>query len=147
MSFTCLVKRRVVASENPCGFLSPTTWRPGSGGGEGNRRSLLPDECRRLRAGARGARRGAGGNEPCRERRAACGACLPAEGSGREQGFHHWPSALKAFEIGALADVAALGLACDGRGGGGVVSPGETLHIVIRLRPIFGGRREESCEP
>jgi hypothetical protein len=38
---------------------------------------------------ARGARRGAEGNERARERRAGGGACLPAAGSGREQGLRH----------------------------------------------------------
>jgi hypothetical protein len=117
--------------EPPGGFLSPTTWRPGISRRGGNRRSLLLDECRRGRAAARGARRGAGGNERSRECRAACGACLPAAGSGQEQGFHNWPSALKAFEIAALADLTARGWRVTVEAAGALFLPGETLHIVI----------------
>src|SRR5215831_51521 len=122
-SFTCLVKRRVVASETPlAGFVVPTSWRPGSGGGGGNRRNLLPDECRRGRASARGARRGAGGNERSRERRAACGACLPAavRAGTRLSSLAERAQGIRNRRPGGLG---GLGLASD-RGGGGAVSPG-----------------------
>jgi hypothetical protein len=83
--------------------------------------------------------RGRLGQERARECRAARGACLPAAGSG--------PRALNASEIAALADLPAKGWRVTVDAAGALCLPGETLHIVIRPRPVFGGRREESGEP
>jgi hypothetical protein len=81
------------------------------------------------------------------EMSAPASAGLPVEhayrlrGPGREQGYVTEPHTLSAFEIGALADVAARGWRVTVEAAGALCLPGEILHIVIRPQPTFGGRR------
>jgi hypothetical protein len=61
-----------------------------------------------IRTCARSDMRGRPGQECARERGAACGACPPAAGSGREQGLRHRAARTQAFEFGALADLTVV---------------------------------------
>ena len=53
------------------------------------------------------------------------------------------PRALTAFEISALADLAARGWRVTVEAAGALCLLGEALHIVVRPGPILVGQREE----
>jgi hypothetical protein len=81
------------------------------------------------------------------DKSAPASAGLPVEhgyrlrGPGGNRAYVTEPRALNAIEIGALADLSARGWRVTVEAAGALCLPGETLHIVIRPRPVFGGRR------
>jgi hypothetical protein len=144
-SFNCLVKRRVVASENPmAGLVADYLAARDQAEAE-----EIVAVFYRTNADAEELARAVLG-EVLAEMSAPASAGLPEEHADRLRG----PGGNKAFVAGRARSRhsklgpggrGGRGVSELGRGGGALCLPGDTSHILIRPRPGFGRRRKESC--